>query len=79
MIDNVKSPKHYKLDGLNIEVKDVAFAVIKNIKNTKVAVCVFNVLKYVMRAEKKNGIEDYKKAIEYLRYIIEEKENKVID
>ena len=34
MIDNVKSPKHYKLDGLNIEVKDVAFAVIKNIKYT---------------------------------------------
>jgi len=29
-----------------------------------------NVLKYVMRAEKKNGIEDYKKARWYLNWII---------
>lgn len=75
MKDVIKSPSHYKIDGLNIESKDVAFGVIKNIKNGKIAACVFNVLKYVIRAEKKNGLEDYKKAREYLDWIIEEKEN----
>lgn len=72
--DRIKSPNHYKLEGLNVESKDVAFAVIKNIKNQKIAVCIFNVLKYVIRAEKKNGLEDYKKAQEYLSWAIEERE-----
>lgn len=69
--DNVKSPKHYMLDDLGIEVKDVIFEVVKDMKG-KEAVCVGNILKYVMRARKKNGIEDYKKAYEYLGYLLEE-------
>ena len=69
--DNVKSPKHYMLGDLGIEVKDVIFEVTKDMKG-KEAVCVGNILKYVMRAKKKNGIEDYKKAYEYLGYLLEE-------
>jgi len=69
--DNVKSPKHYMLGDLGIEVKDVIFEVVKDIKGSE-AVCVGNILKYVMRARKKNGIEDYKKAYEYLGYLLEE-------
>ena len=69
--DNVKSPKHYMLGDLGIEVKDVIFEVVKDMKGSE-AVCVGNILKYVMRARKKNGIEDYKKAYEYLGYLLEE-------
>lgn len=69
--DNVKSPKHYILEGLGIEVKDVIFEVTKDMKG-KEAVCVGNILKYVMRARKKNGIEDYKKAYEYLGYLLKD-------
>ena len=70
-IDNVKSPKHYMLGDLEIEVKDVIFEVVKDMKGSE-AVCVGNILKYVMRARKKNGIEDYQKAYEYLGYLLEE-------
>jgi len=69
--NNVKSPKHYMLEGLGIEVKDVIFEVVKDMKGEE-AVCVGNILKYVMRARKKNGIEDYKKAYEYLGYLLKE-------
>lgn len=69
--DNVKSPKHYMLGDLGIEVKDVIFEVVKDMKG-KEAVCVGNILKYVMRARKKNGIEDYKKAYEYLGYLLKD-------
>ena len=70
-VDNVKSPKHYMLGDLGIEVKDVIFEVTKDMKGEE-AVCVRNILKYVMRARKKNGIEDYQKAYEYLGYLLEE-------
>lgn len=70
-VDNVKSPKHYMLGDLGIEVKDVIFEVVKDMKGSE-AVCVGNILKYVMRARKKNGIEDYQKAYEYLGYLLEE-------
>ena len=70
-VDNVKSPKHYQLGDLGIEVKDIIFEVVKDMKG-KEAVCVGNILKYVMRARKKNGIEDYKKAYEYLGYLLKE-------
>lgn len=70
-VDNVKSPKHYILESLGIEVKDIIFEVVKDMKGSE-AVCVGNILKYVMRARKKNGIEDYQKAYEYLGYLLEE-------
>ena len=33
--------------------------------------CLCNILKYIIRAEKKNGIEDYRKAKQYLEWLIE--------
>ena len=71
--DNVKSPKHYMLGDLGIEVKNVIFEVVKDMKGSE-AVCVGNILKYVMRARKKNGIEESIKrnnysVIEILEYI----------
>ena len=70
--DNVNSPSHYKLDGLNIESIDV----IKSILGEEgfKAFCHGNALKYLTRANKKNGIEDFKKAQVYLKWYIEEVE-----
>ena len=74
-MDNIKKPNHYQLEGLGIEVKDIIFEVTKDLIG-KEAVCVGNILKYVMRAKKKNGLEDYKKAYEYLGYLIGDQDEK---
>ena len=67
-VDNVNSPNHYKLEGLEIESIDIIKARLG--KDGFKAFCVGNALKYLIRAEKKNGIEDYKKARKYLDWII---------
>lgn len=67
--DKIKSPSHYRLEGLNCETIDVVKARLG--KEGFKAFCVGNVLKYVLRAEKKNGLEDYKKSRQYLDWIIE--------
>ena len=71
--DKIKSPSHYKLEGLNCETIDVVKARLG--KDGFKAFCIGNVLKYVLRAEKKNGLEDYKKSKQYLEWIIEGEEN----
>lgn len=72
----VNSPNHYKLDGLDIEVKDVIKSVLgKNIRYFYLG----NVIKYMLRAEKKNWLEDYKKAQLYLDWMIDEMELKSVD
>lgn len=66
--DNVNHPNHYQiLDGVE------AIDVIKSILGDGFEdYCYGNVLKYVLRAPKKNGIEDLKKAKVYLDWIIED-------
>lgn len=72
-IDNVNNPNHYKL-GCGIE----SIEIIKKVLGTQgfVAFCLGNILKYLIRAEKKNGKEDYKKAAKYLEWVIE-RDNKI--
>lgn len=72
-IDNVNNPNHYKL-GCGIE----SIEIIKKVLGTQgfVAFCLGNILKYLIRAKKKNGKEDYKKAAKYLEWVIE-RENKI--
>lgn len=72
-IDNVKSPKHYKFEGLDIESKDVIKSLL-GVENY-IGWCWGNVLKYLFRWKKKNGLEDLKKAREILDWIIELKES----
>ncbi|MDY5437145.1 DUF3310 domain-containing protein [Peptostreptococcus porci] len=72
-IDNVKSPKHYKLEGLDIESKDVIKSLL-GVENY-IGWCWGNVLKYLFRWKKKNGLEDLKKASEILSWIIQLKES----
>lgn len=68
--NNVKSPKHYRLEGLNIESIDVIKATLG--KEGFKAFCKGNIMKYLIRAEKKNGLEDYKKAQIYLGWYLKE-------
>ena len=71
--DNIKSPKHYKLEGMNVE----SIEVIKSIlgKEGFKAFCKGNIMKYLIRAERKNGLEDYRKAKTYLDWYLKECES----
>lgn len=61
------SPDHYKQGGL--EIIDVMRK--KMSKEEFRGFCKGNVLKYITRAEYKNGLEDYKKALQYLTWLVE--------
>ena len=73
--NNIKSPEHYKLEGLNIESIDVIRATLG--KEGFKAFCKGNIMKYLIRAERKNGLEDYKKAKTYLDWYLEECEEEI--
>lgn len=68
-MSNVEHPKHYQL-SIDLEVLDVINLVLDNevIDNSN---CFYlgNVIKYLFRAEQKNGLEDYKKALYYFEKI----------
>lgn len=64
------SPEHYKQGGM--QVIDILKA--KMSAEEFKGFCKGNILKYVMRADFKNGVEDLKKAQVYLGWLIEEKE-----
>lgn len=74
-MSNVEHPKHYQL-SIDLEVLDVINLVLSNEeiyaedyqKDISSRDCFYigNVLKYLFRADKKNGLEDYKKALCYL-------------
>lgn len=73
--DNVHHPSHYEiLPG--IEAIDIIGSVLN--ANTMdsftpyAAYCLGNVIKYILRAGQKNGVEDYEKAKVYLDWLIEE-------
>lgn len=67
--DVIKSPSHYMLDGLNVEAIDVIKAVLG--EDGFKAHCRGCALKYLLRADKKNGLEDLKKARVYLNWEID--------
>lgn len=71
--DDVKSPLHYKLEGLELEGKDIIRSVLgkEGYKNW----CRGTALKYLLRAGKKEDeLKDFKKARVYLDWIIKEME-----
>ena len=67
--DNVHSPKHYMIPGCNFESRHLADAIVEGMPNP-LCTRIGNVVKYLVRAEKKNGKEDYQKAIEYLTWTL---------
>ena len=68
--NNVHSPNHYVFETPCTEVIDVIRNVLgpEGFKNY----CYGNVLKYVLRANKKNGKEDLEKAKKYFGWILDE-------
>lgn len=73
MVENSESrvahPAHYQTSN-GLETIDVMEAFTEDMAGYE-AVCTSNVLKYVCRWKKKNGLEDLKKAEWYLKRLIE--------
>lgn len=68
MSDNVNHPSHYTQGGIEcIEALEAATVNLKGIE----AVCTANAIKYLWRWKEKNGKEDLKKAIWYIKKLIE--------
>ena len=70
--DNIKSPDHYVSDS-GIEVFDVQEAFIHELSGMAASYWC-NVVKYILRFQRKNGVEDLKKAKYYLEKLIDEEE-----
>lgn len=68
--DNIISPNHYASDK-GFEVFDVQEAFIHELKGMSASYWC-NVVKYILRFQRKNGVEDLKKAKYYLEKLIEE-------
>lgn len=62
MADNIKEPQHYTAN----KIEPIDF-IIQN----KFDFCEGNVIKYISRWRKKNGVEDLKKAKQYIDFLIE--------
>lgn len=74
--DNVNKPNHYQLNikGNNIQVIDIIDEVVKDYKPQE-AFKIANVIKYILRASKKNGKEDLKKARKYIDMLVGENDD----
>ena len=72
-VDMVSHPPHYQSET-GLEVIDVIKAFTSNLKGFE-AVATGNVLKYMCRWKKKNGIIDLQKAKWYLDHLIEHMES----
>lgn len=70
--DNVTKPKHYQ-GKYGMEVLDVVKNFIGNLAGEH-AYYWGNVIKYLLRFQQKNGVEDLKKAMQHLDWLIEEME-----
>ena len=69
-VDNIISPNHYASDK-GFEVFDVQEAFIHELKGMSASYWC-NIVKYILRFQRKNGVEDLKKAKYYLEKLIEE-------
>lgn len=68
--DAVRSPKHYKLPGLNIESVDVLRSVLT--PEEFKGFCRGNALKYLIRAGRKDSeLQDIKKAGVYIEWLVD--------
>ena len=70
-IDDIKNPAHYQISGLG-DSMDIIIKIVKHdTDDSELGIYLFNTLKYLFRFGKKNGIEDLKKARNYLDMLIE--------
>ena len=66
-MDNVNHPAHYTAG--KVECIDALESATVNLTGIE-AVCTANAIKYLWRQSRKNGVEDLKKAIFYINYLI---------
>lgn len=66
--DNVHHPKHYETYIKGLETIDIIYAALG--PDLFRGYCRGNVLKYLLRADQKNGVEDLEKAAVYLDWEI---------
>lgn len=66
MDDNPVTPDYYKAGG--VETIDYLHAFLTEDEFN--GFCKGNIIKYVSRANRKNGVEDIRKARDYIRYLI---------
>jgi hypothetical protein len=71
-IDFINKPAHYHKNGIDV----IAFAELQFDKTELKGFCRINILKYVTRYDRKNGVDDLKKASHYLDKLIEMEEGK---
>ncbi|MGQ7550290.1 DUF3310 domain-containing protein [Streptococcus suis] len=71
--NNVTKPKHYQ-GKYGLEVIDVIRNFIGNLRGMQAAYF-FNTVKYILRFQSKNGVEDLKKARQHLDWLIETEES----
>ena len=77
----VVSPNHYQLNinGVDVEAKDIVKAVLDGHEGY-VAWCLGDVLTYLIRAGKKDDmVQDFKKAKQFLGFIIDYIDNEVLE
>lgn len=70
MKDNINHPDHYQ-NIAGVEAIDILNDVVKDLPG-KQAAMLWNSMKYLFRFQKKNGVEDLKKARNYLNYLIDD-------
>ena len=70
MGDKVNHPDHYQ-NIAGVEAIDILNDVVKDLPG-KQAAMLWNTLKYLLRFQKKNGVEDLMKAQNYLQYLIDD-------
>jgi len=68
----VEKPEHYFINvkGVDIEVIDIIDSIVEHYPS-KQGIRVGNILKYVLRAHKKDGIRDFKKAKKYINMLVD--------
>ncbi|HFI0428339.1 TPA: DUF3310 domain-containing protein [Streptococcus suis] len=72
--NNITKPRHYQ--GMyGLEVVDVIRNFIGDLSGMRAAYF-FNVVKYILRFQQKNGVEDLKKARQNLGWLIKDLEEK---
>ena len=70
MRENIKHTNHYQNIDSDEDI-DILNDVVKDLPGTQAAM-LWNTLKYLLRFQKKNGVEDLKKAQNYLQWLIDE-------
>lgn len=63
----IERPKHYHRNGIDV----IQFSKLQFAKEELKGFIRINILKYVTRYDRKNGMDDLKKAADYLNMLIE--------